>query len=79
VPQLRCPQAIARPLIPVVMYLLRKKFPKVQWLRQIHPVMICVGGLSWAPYNLMYMWPSVPLAAASWLWLKKRHLAFWSK
>jgi len=30
-------------------------------------------------YNLSYMTPAVYVAAISWLWLKKKHLAFWSK
>jgi hypothetical protein len=38
-----------------------RRFPRVQWLRQLHPVMICVGGLLWAPYNFQYMWPAVPV------------------
>ncbi|OCF35910.1 hypothetical protein I316_02405 [Kwoniella heveanensis BCC8398] len=28
---------------------------------------------------MSYMWPTVPVACISWLWAKKRHLAFWSK
>ncbi|WRT70854.1 OPT family small oligopeptide transporter [Kwoniella shivajii] len=66
-------------LIPVVVYFLRKKFPRATLLRQFHPVMFCYGGIDWAPYNLSYMWPQVPLAALSWFYLKKRYLALWSK
>ncbi|WVW80593.1 OPT family small oligopeptide transporter [Kwoniella bestiolae CBS 10118] len=65
--------------MPIVIYFLRKRFPRTAWLRQIHPVMLCYGGLNWAPYNLSYLWPSVPLASFSWFYLRKRYLAFWSK
>ena len=61
-----------------VMWGLRKKFPNNQLFRQLHPVMFLYGGINWAPYNLSYMWPSVPIACISWLWLKKRYLGFWS-
>ena len=57
----------------------QRAFPRQQWLRQIHPVMICAGGLLWSPYNLAYYWPVVPLTCLSWLYIKKRYLAFWSK
>ncbi|ORX34223.1 OPT oligopeptide transporter protein-domain-containing protein [Kockovaella imperatae] len=65
--------------LPIVMYWLRKKFPNVRIFRQLHPVMFLYGGIQWAPYNLTYMWPSIPIACLSWLYMKKRHLAFWSK
>jgi len=66
-------------VLPIAMYAARKWFPRVRWLRQIHPVMICVGGLLWAPYNYSYFWPAVPVSILSWLYVKKRYLAFWSK
>ncbi|KAK6906266.1 OPT family small oligopeptide transporter [Kwoniella mangroviensis CBS 8507] len=66
-------------VLPFIVYFLRKRFPRTAWLRQIHPVMLCYGGINWAPYNLSYFWPSVPLASFSWFYLKKRYLAFWSK
>ncbi|WWC63248.1 OPT family small oligopeptide transporter [Kwoniella dejecticola CBS 10117] len=65
--------------LPFIVYFLRKRFPTTKWLRQIHPVMLCYGGISWAPYNMSYLWPSVPLASFSWFYIKKRYLAFWSK
>ncbi|WWC92468.1 OPT family small oligopeptide transporter [Kwoniella dendrophila CBS 6074] len=66
-------------VMPIIVYFLRKKYPRTSWLRQIHPVMLCYGGINWAPYNLSYLWPSVPLASFSWFYLRKRYLAFWSK
>jgi hypothetical protein len=58
---------------------LQKAFPKKQWLRQLHPVMICSGGLLWSPYNFANYWPVVVITCISWLYIKKRYLAFWSK
>ncbi|KAF7536611.1 hypothetical protein G7Z17_g13018 [Cylindrodendrum hubeiense] len=58
---------------------LNKKFPKWTWTRQIHPVAIMYGGIVWAPYNMSYVWPSVPIAYFSWIYLKSRYLGLWSK
>jgi len=58
---------------------LNKKFPKWTWTRQIHPVAIMYGGILWAPYNMSYVWPSVPIAYFSWIYLKSRYLGLWSK
>jgi len=58
---------------------LNKKFPKWKWTRQIHPVAIMYGGIVWAPYNMSYVWPSVPIAYFSWIYLKSRYLGLWSK
>lgn len=63
----------------VVFYLLSRRWPKNAILRNAHPVVMMNGALSWAPYNLIYTWPAVPVAAFSWLYLKKRLLGFWSK
>ena len=41
--------------------------------------MICAGGLLWSPYNFAYFWPVVPLTCFSWLYIKRRYLAFWAK
>ncbi|KAI1764832.1 OPT-domain-containing protein [Hypoxylon sp. FL1150] len=64
--------------VPIVVYYVNKRFQKA-WMRQIHPIAIFYGALSWAPYNLSYIWPAVPLAYFSWVFLKKRYLGFWSK
>lgn len=62
-----------------VIYLLSRKWPKNAIIRNAHPVVMVSGALAWAPYNLIYIWPAVPVAAFSWLYLKKRFLGFWSK
>ncbi|PBP27598.1 UPF0075-domain-containing protein [Diplocarpon rosae] len=66
-------------LLPVVVYYAQKRLPKQKWLRQVHPVVLLYGPLNWAPYNLSYAWPSVPIGYFSMVYLKKRYLAFWSK
>jgi OPT family small oligopeptide transporter len=65
--------------IVVFFFVLNKKFPKWTWTRQIHPVAIMYGGIVWAPYNMSYVWPSVPIAYFSWVYLKSRYLGLWSK
>ncbi|KAM3554084.1 hypothetical protein MY1884_006330 [Beauveria asiatica] len=66
-------------VIVLLFWLAGKKWPNSAFIRNIHPVVMMNGGLSWAPYNLSQMWPAVPVAAFSWLFLRKRFLGFWSK
>ncbi|KAK0382933.1 hypothetical protein NLU13_8849 [Sarocladium strictum] len=66
-------------LIVVFFWFLNKKFPNWMWIRQIHPVAIMYGGVVWAPYNMSYVWPSVPIAYISWIYLKSRYVGLWSK
>lgn len=66
-------------LIVVFFWALNKKFPHWTWTRQIHPVAIMYGGIVWAPYNMSYVWPSVPIAYFSWIYLKSRFVGLWSK
>jgi len=65
-------------LLPVVFYLLQKRL-RTRWLRQVHPVALLYGPLAWAPFNLSYVIPSVWVGWLSWIWLKNRYLALWSK
>ncbi|KAK4173098.1 putative oligopeptide transporter [Triangularia setosa] len=66
-------------IVVILFWYLNKKWPKSSILRNAHPVVMMSGALVWAPYNLTYVWPAVPVAAFSWLYLKKRYLALWSK
>ncbi|EKD17173.1 uncharacterized protein L3040_005393 [Drepanopeziza brunnea f. sp. 'multigermtubi'] len=66
-------------VLPVIVYYAQKKFPRQEWLRQVHPVVMMYGSLAYAPYNLSNVWPAVPLGWFSMVWLKKRYLGFWSK
>lgn len=64
---------------PVLFFLLVKWKPRVRWIRQFHPVAIWFGGVNWSPYSFSYAWPAVPVAWLSWIYIKSRYLAFWSK
>ncbi|KAF4978313.1 hypothetical protein FZEAL_5286 [Fusarium zealandicum] len=62
----------------IVFWLLGKKYPKNKLIRSTHPVVLLKGGHVWAPYNLSYLWPAVPVGWFSWMYLKKRYLGLWS-
>ncbi|KAK4164326.1 hypothetical protein QBC43DRAFT_210871 [Cladorrhinum sp. PSN259] len=63
----------------VVFWWLHRKFPKSHFLHNTHPVVILSGALVFVPFNLCYIWPAVPIAAFSWLYVRKRYLPFWQK
>ncbi|KAH6989810.1 OPT oligopeptide transporter protein-domain-containing protein [Ilyonectria sp. MPI-CAGE-AT-0026] len=64
---------------PILYYYAIRRLPKTHWLTKIHPVVIFSGGHTWSPYNLGYMWPTVLPGWISWVIIRKRYLAFWSK
>ncbi|KAH6879423.1 OPT oligopeptide transporter protein-domain-containing protein [Thelonectria olida] len=64
---------------PIIYYYATRKLPRTHWLTKIHPVVIFSGGHTWSPYNLAYMWPAVVPGWLSWVVVRKRYLAFWSK
>ncbi|KAJ4265360.1 hypothetical protein NW762_004648 [Fusarium torreyae] len=66
-------------VVVLAVWALNNRFPNWTWTRQIHPVAIMYGGIVWAPYNMSYVWPSVPIAYFSWIYLKSRYLGLWSK
>ena len=66
-------------ILPVLMWLALKKWPKNTLLRHFHPVVFFHGGASWSPYSMCYGLTALPLSAISWFWLKKRYLEFWSR
>lgn len=41
--------------------------------------MFFTGGLIWAPYNLTFVWPAVPIAYLFNVYIKRRFLPWWSK
>jgi|SRR3569833_265338 len=57
----------------------KRKLKNQTWLRQVHPVVMLAGAIHWAPYNVGYIWPAVPVAWFSWQYVRKRYLDFWSK
>jgi OPT family oligopeptide transporter len=64
---------------PIAVFYAQKRFKHIGWLRQLHPVGVLYGGLYWAPYNISWVWPSVPIGYFSWVYVRKRNLAFWAK
>ncbi|KAH7050077.1 OPT oligopeptide transporter [Macrophomina phaseolina] len=65
--------------LPIIAFYAKKKWPKARWLRFVHPVCIFNGPIQWAPYNVSYLWPTVPVAWLSHIYLKTRYTAFWAK
>ncbi len=66
-------------IIALGFWYIKKKFPKHTWLRQVHPVVMLHGATHWAPYNVGYIWPAVPIAWLSWQYMRKRWIGLWSK
>lgn len=66
-------------IMPFILYFAQKKFKNQTWLRQAHPVVMLYGALTLAPYNIGYVWPSVPIAWLSMVYMKKKYLGAWSK
>ncbi|OCF34038.1 OPT family small oligopeptide transporter [Kwoniella heveanensis BCC8398] len=61
-------------------WVLRRKFPKSSFLRQVHPVMLCMGPVSVAaPYNLAYYISNLYVNLFSFQYIRKKYLAFWVK
>ena len=59
---------------------LRKKWPRSEFLRQVHPVMITAGPSTWgSPYNMSYFIGNVYVVWLSFQFIRKRYLAFWVK
>jgi OPT family small oligopeptide transporter len=65
--------------IVLIFWWLGRKYPKNKLVRGTHPVVFLAGGMVWAPYNLSYIWPAVPIGWLSWMYIRKRYLAFWAK
>ncbi|SMR63967.1 unnamed protein product [Zymoseptoria tritici ST99CH_3D1] len=67
-------------LLVFLYWLLQKKYPRSSFVRQIHPVMLCMGPVSFgAPYNLAFHLPNLYVNLFSFVYIRKRYLAFWSK
>ncbi|BEJ16419.1 hypothetical protein CspHIS471_0510240 [Cutaneotrichosporon sp. HIS471] len=68
-------------LVAVLAYwALRKAFPRKEWIRQLHPVMIFNGGAYWGPpLNMSYFIGNVYITVFSFQFIRKRYTAFWAK
>ncbi|WVQ66274.1 OPT family small oligopeptide transporter [Kwoniella botswanensis] len=63
-----------------IYWALRRKYPRSSFLRQVHPVMICMGPVNVAaPYNLAYYLGNLYVNLISFQYIRKKYLAFWSK
>lgn len=58
-------------VLPPIFFLLGRKIPAV---RQFHLPVFLVGALSFAPYNLSYVWPTVPLGFLFNVYIKRRYV-----
>ncbi|KAF5674560.1 sexual differentiation process isp4 [Fusarium heterosporum] len=63
----------------IVFWWLGKRYPNNRLVRSTHPVVLLAGGMVWAPYNLSYIWPAIPIGWFSWIYVRKRYIAFWAK
>lgn len=63
----------------ITVFLLKKKWPKNTFLRQISLGPAFVGGTNWGAYNFAYQISAVYVAYFSWHYVKNRYLSFWSK
>lgn len=67
-------------LLVVVYWAARKRFPRNEFLRQIHPVMIAAGPSTWgSPYNFSFYIGNVYVTWLSFQYIRKRYLGFWAK
>ncbi|KXT11993.1 hypothetical protein AC579_4634 [Pseudocercospora musae] len=61
-------------------WLARKMYPRSTFLRLVNPVIFCTGPVSFgAPYNLAFHLPNLYVNLVSFMYVRKRYLAFWSK
>lgn len=63
-------------ILPFIFYFARRWIPV---LKYFHLPVFFLGALVWAPFNLSEIWPAVPIAWFFSVWVKTRHLGWWSK
>lgn len=63
---------------PLLLWGVQRLFPSQKWLRMVSPVLMFAAPTS-VPYNLSYLIPAMPFGYVSWVWIRGRHLAFWSR
>lgn len=69
----------AGPAVVLIFWALRKRFPKSSTLHYFNPLAFIFGMTAWTNTNLAFMWPAVVVGAVSWLWVRRRYVAFWEK
>lgn len=60
-------------VLPVIFFYIGRRFPA---MRKFHLPVFLVGGLSWAPYNMSYVWPTVPVGFLFNVYIKRRWAFF---
>ncbi|KAF8173156.1 OPT-domain-containing protein [Mycena galopus ATCC 62051] len=63
-------------ILPIAIYFLRKK---VKMLAYLHVPVLLSGGRNWGPYSLANIWPAVPIGYLFNVFIKRRHVAWWTK
>ncbi|PVF99222.1 OPT superfamily oligopeptide transporter [Serendipita vermifera] len=66
-------------ILPIPFFLLSKRYPKNTFLRSVHVPVLLTGCLNWAPYNLAYIWPAVPIGWLFQVYIRTRFLPWWEK
>jgi hypothetical protein len=67
-------------LLVFVYWILRKMYPRSSFIRQLDPVMLTMGPVSFgSPYNLAFHLPNLYVNLISFVYIRKRYLAFWSR
>ncbi|PHH60168.1 hypothetical protein CDD81_2054 [Ophiocordyceps australis] len=66
-------------LLVIVVWALGKKWPDSHLLRNIHVPLLMTGASNWGIYSFSYMFPAVPLAWFSWIYIRGRYPVFWQK
>lgn len=69
----------AGPVLVLMHWGLRKKFPRSRLLHSISPLVILSGAGNWIYTSFSYMWPGLVVAAFSWIYVRGRYLAFWTR
>ncbi|KAK4702324.1 hypothetical protein P7C70_g3898, partial [Phenoliferia sp. Uapishka_3] len=65
-------------IFPIPVYLCARRWPNSYW-KYVNTPAFLYGSLNWAPYNLSYLTPSIPVAIFFQGYLRQRKLAWWTK
>jgi hypothetical protein len=66
-------------VIPIIIWAIRRRFPRNTFLRKLHPVMIFTGALNICPYPVAMFFSFLYTNLFSWGWLRHRYPRFWAR
>lgn len=66
-------------IVPLLFWGAKRLFPSQKWLRMASPILMFHAPSMMVPYNFSYLIPSLYIGYASWVWIRRRYLAFWSR